>query len=283
MRVTTLALWIVALGCIAPLATAAHDIAPSRWGSYSFELVDEAGRVLPTFSHRDRTYVLGELGRRYFVRVRNDSGRRVEVVVSVDGRDVVDGAPAEWGKRGYLLDAHGTITIDGYRLSQESVAAFRFSSVPRSYAALEGDARDVGVVGVAVFRERELPRPRPAEPRLRSEAAPAPPAKSGADAAPSSAPTLDGAEASRRPGLGTEFGEEHESRVRLVSFQRASARPDVILTARYDDRAGLIAAGVDVERRRTDEVELRRASDPFRRNAGYAWPPPGWSGAASGS
>ena len=283
MRVMTFALWIAALGCIAPLATTAQDLAPSRWGSYSFELVDEAGRVLPTFSHRDRTYVLGELGRRYFVRMRNDSGRRVEVVVSVDGRDVVDGTPAEWNKRGYLVDAHGTITIDGYRLSQESVAAFRFSSVPRSYAALEGDARDVGVVGVAIFRERELPRPLAVEPRLRSESAPAPPPKAGADAAPSSAPALRGAEASRRPGLGTEFGEEHESHVRLVSFRRASARPDVVLTARYDDRAGLIAAGVDVDRRRTDEVELRRSADPFRRSAGYARPPPGWSGAASGS
>jgi hypothetical protein len=284
MRVTTLALCIALIGCIGPLVTTAQDIAPARWGSCSLELVDEAGRVLPTFSHRNRTYVLGELGRRYFVRVRNHSGRRVEVVVSVDGRDVVDGAPAEWGKRGYLVDAYGTITIDGYRLSQDAVAAFRFSSVPRSYAALEGDPRDVGVIGVAAFREREILRPRPTEPKLRSGAAPAPPAQAGAsDAAPSSARSLGGAEASRRPGLGTEFGEEHASHVQLVPFERASPRPDVVLTVRYDDRAGLLAAGVDVDRRRPDEVELRRTADPFRRNVGYARPPPGWSGAASGS
>lgn len=89
--------------------------------------------------------------------------------------------------------------------------------------------------------------------------------------------------ASRRPGLGTEFGEEHESHVRVVSFDRASRRPDVVLTMRYDDRAGLLAAGVDVDRRGPDEAELRRTADPFRRSAGYARPPPGWCGTPSGS
>lgn len=283
MRLTTVAICAAIIGCSGPVVTRARDVAPARWGSYSVQLVDEAGRVLPTFTHRERTYVLGALGQRYFVKVRNDSGARVEVVVSVDGRDVIDGAPAEWGKRGYLVDPHGTLTVDGYRLSQDAVAAFRFSSVPRSYAALEGDPRDVGVIGVAVFREREVPRAdRRKERELRSEAAPAPPRSAEAgDAARSGAPAPGQAEASRRPGLGTEFGEEHASHVRLVSFQRASARPAVVLTLRYDDRAGLRAAGVDLERSCSD-AELRSAADPFRRDHGYAKPPPGWSRAPSG-
>ncbi len=176
MRLTTFAIFAALIGCSGPVVTRARDVAPARWGSTSVELVDEGGRVLPTFTHGGRTYVLGALGHRYFVRVRNGSGARIEVVASVDGRDVLDGAPAEWSKRGYLVDAYGTLTIDGYRLSQDAVAAFRFSSVPRSYAALEGDPRDVGVIGVAVFREREAPRAqRPVERELRSEAAPAPP------------------------------------------------------------------------------------------------------------
>jgi hypothetical protein len=282
MRLITLARCIAVIACSIPLVTTAQDRASARWGRYSLELVDEAGQLLPTFAHRGRTYVLGALGRRYFIRVRNDSGRRVEVVASVDGRDVVDGRPAEWGKRGYLVEAYGTITIDGYRLNEDEVAAFRFSSVPRSYAALEGDARDVGVIGVAVFREREVVRaPRPMEPQPRSEAAPSPSGKAGGDAAPPGAPSMRGAEAKKRPGLGTEFGEEHASPVRLVSFQRATARPDVVLTVRYDDRAGLVAAGVDVDGRGTDDVELRRIADPFRRNVGYARPPPGWSPSGS--
>jgi hypothetical protein len=278
MRLTTFAIFAALIGCSGPVVTRARDVAPARWGSYSVELVDEGGRVLPTFTHGGRTYVLGALGHRYFVRVRNGSGARIEVVASVDGRDVLDGAPAEWSKRGYLVDAYGTLTIDGYRLSQDAVAAFRFSSVPRSYAALEGDPRDVGVIGVAVFRERAAPRvQRPVERELRSEAAPAPLRSAPADAGrSSSAPAPGQAEASKRPGLGTEFGEEHESHVRQVSFQRASTRPDVILTLRYDDRAGLRAAGVDVDGG-CPEVELRSSADPFRRDTGYAKPPRGWS------
>ena len=201
--------------------------------------------------------------------MRNGSGQRVEVVVSVDGRDVLDGGPSDWGKRGYLVEAYSARRRStAYRLSQDAVAAFRFSSVPRSYAALEGDPRDVGVIGVAVFREREVLRAAASDRAtapLRGALAAAP--EAGADAAPSSAPGQAKPTRSRRPGLGTEFGEEHESHVRLVSFERRGARPDVVLTVRYDDRAGLVAAGVDVDRPRTDEggAERQRRSFPPER------------------
>ena len=61
--------------------------------------------------------------------------RRVEAVVSVDGLDAVDGKPASVGKRGYMIPAFGDVTIDGWRTSLSTVAAFRFSSVRDSYAA----------------------------------------------------------------------------------------------------------------------------------------------------
>src|SRR5512138_1486733 len=165
----TLALASLLAACAAEPrpALARGDDAPARQGPWSFELTDEWGRTLPTFEHRGRTYVLGEPGQRYLVRVHNGSARRAEVVVSIDGRDVVDGQRASWDRRGYLVEPWGTVTIEGYRLSRADVAAFRFSSVARSYAAAKGDARDVGVVGVAVFPERApawRPRPYRAEP-----------------------------------------------------------------------------------------------------------------------
>jgi len=153
MRFRTFTFAIGLLAC-PPRPTCAQP-GPARSGPYSLQLVGEDGRPLPTFCYQDRTYVLGGLGQRYFLRVRNDSWQRVEVVASVDGRDVLDGRPASIAKHGYLLEARGTLTIDGYRLSQGAVAAFRFSSVPQSYASRMGDARDVGVVGLAVFRERQ--------------------------------------------------------------------------------------------------------------------------------
>ena len=53
--------------------------------------------------------------------------------------------------------------------------------------------------------------------------------------------------APQRPGLGTEFGEARESHGTEASFERASSRPEALLTFRYDDWEGLLALGVDVD------------------------------------
>jgi hypothetical protein len=47
-----------------------------------------------------------------------------------------------------------TFEIDGFRQSDDQVAAFRFAKVRDSYAARRGDARNVGVIGIAFFAER---------------------------------------------------------------------------------------------------------------------------------
>ncbi len=290
MRTRFLAFALAVLAAGLPAAPLARPGVAARSRGWSVELVDEGGSVLPTFEHRGRTYVLGTRGRRYAVRFRNGSGARVEVVLSVDGRDAVDGRPSSLAKRGYVVDPYGEVTVDGFRLSEASVAAFRFGTVAGSYAARMGDARDVGVVGVAVFAEaRPPPRPEPSYP-LRREAAPgaglepAPgeaPGRSGdarASAAPERAPSPGDAKERARPGLGTEFGEERESAVARVSFERGSTTPEAVLTLRYDDRAGLVALGIDVDRAWAgrDEVWRRERADPFRRDASYSAPPPGW-------
>jgi hypothetical protein len=304
MRPNLLATVAVALAACTPSLPAAQEV-PARWGAYSVEAVDEGGRTLPTFDHRGRTYVLGSLGERYLLRFRNGTGRRVEVVASVDGRDVLDGRPAALEKRGYIVEPWGELTVDGFRVSQESVAAFRFSSVARSYAARKGDARDVGVVGLAVFPERR-PRPVAQAPRVpapdesyggyspygaapgRSAGAPGAARDEAesrlAEAPPAPAPEAGGVASapqqkrSQRPGLGTEFGEEHLSHVESTSFERASARPEAVLTFRYDDREGLLALGVDVDGRRWrgDEAWRREHASPFRADAAWCEPPAGW-------
>lgn len=288
-----LALVLAAAAALLVLPTST-PAAPARSGPWSVQLVDERGRTLPTFFHEGRTYALGARGQRYLLRVRNDSPRRIEVVASVDGRDVVDGKPSSLDKRGYLVEAGGALTVDGFRLSESSVAAFRFSTVARSYAARMGDARDVGVIGVAVFPERERPRPVPApiqpwqrdgwneaEPQANRGSTPAPSEEAQASA-PSAPPGARGkasgdvARAERRPGLGTEFGEAHASPVEHVAFERASASPAAVLTLRYDDRAGLARLGIDVDGRiaRRDDAWLREHAQPFR--GSFAEPPPGW-------
>jgi hypothetical protein len=123
-------------------------------GALSVALVDDAGRTLPGFNAGGRTLVLGEDGQRYRIVVRNQTSARFEIVTSVDGLDVIDGNPADPNRRGYLVDPHGTLAIDGFRTSDDAVAAFRFGRVADFYAAQTSGDRNVGVVGMAIFAER---------------------------------------------------------------------------------------------------------------------------------
>jgi hypothetical protein len=187
-----------------------------REPTYSLELVGDDGMTLPTFRRGNRSYVLGDRGDRYTIRITNPTARRIEAVVSVDGLDVVDGESASVGKRGYLVMPFSSIDIDGFRISTEEVAAFRFSSVARSYAGRKGKARNVGVIGLAVFEEKADPviARREMEPRQKAGRA-----SSRFDDAPSaSAPEQE------RPGLGTEFGEHRSSAVSFTAFERANPR-----------------------------------------------------------
>lgn len=287
-RLPTFALAALAIAAAGSGTACAHprESQANSW-SYSVQLIDESGQTLPAFQQGGRTYVLGALGQRYRLRVHNKTGRRIEVVASVDGRDVVDGKPSAFKKRGYLVEPYGDVVIDGYRLNETEVAAFRFSSVPRSYAALSGSARDVGVIGVAVFPERFRTHPPHSlfQPQAESADRAAASSKESEAPAPASSPAASGMMAKAapapesRPGLGTEFGEVHGSQVTTVPFERASSEPASVLTLRYNDRRGLTALGIDLDPLlpAQDDAALRASANPFRRDPSYAEPPPGWS------
>jgi hypothetical protein len=63
---------------------------------------------------------------------------------------------------------------------------------------------------------------------------------------------------------------------------RANAsRPSTVLGVRYNDRDGLLAMGIPLDRDPRycgwDDGDLRRTADPFPATAGrFAAPPPGW-------
>jgi hypothetical protein len=298
------------VACATPRNAESRPLVSGAAG-YDVELLVD-GSPAPTFWYRGESYVMGRTGERYMIRVSNNTSRRIEAVVTVDGRDVVDGKPGDYRKkRGYLVPAWGHVDIDGWRISQSEAAAFRFSSVADSYAARMGNAREVGVIGVAVFPERVWrPRPLPPPPHphccfdddygryapegKRSAEAPAPATSAPSDAMADargygSMGNKDKAEASRgsyaprrheRPGLGTEFGEAVSSRIHEVGFVRAnSSSPTVVLGVRYNDREGLLAMGVNVDGVYPwpGDVELRRTAEPFPSSPRrYAAPPAGW-------
>lgn len=105
-----------------------------------------------------KRFVVGKKGRNYSLVVRNLSDSRLEVVLSVDGLDVMDGKAASFKKRGYILAPGEKVEVKGFRTSYDAVAAFKFSSVAASYSNLRhGQTRDVGVIGLVVFAEKDSP------------------------------------------------------------------------------------------------------------------------------
>ena len=130
-------------------------------------VVDSGGQTLPALVRGGRVVAVGAPGERYALAIENPTSRRFEVVASVDGLDVLDGQAARVDKRGYLVAAYSSVNIDGFRRSNEEVAAFRLGNVARSYAASKGQSKDVGVIGVALFDERRAPALEPTEPWYR--------------------------------------------------------------------------------------------------------------------
>ena len=303
MNTLGLAAFLVTTALLAETAALAFQ-EPGGSGRYEVEILVN-GVPAREFYHRGGYYVMGTNGDRYSIRVRNRTGRRVEVVASVDGLDVVDGRKADYvNKRGYVLGPWQTFDIEGFRLDMNRVAAFRFSAVSDSYAAKQGDDRNVGVIGVAFFEERRpvvrrpmpIARPEQAQEAESSRAYRLSDPGSGGARSRTTVPeksagagsgfgrvreygVAKSAPAAERPGLGTEFGEARSSQVVETAFHRASPRtPTAVFVIYYNDRDGLIAMGVPVDSCAGDTC-LRKTANPFPANPAdrrFAVPPPGW-------
>lgn len=124
------------------------------------------GQWVECHALRGRRFAVADTGERYEVVVKNDARRAVEVVVSVDGLDVIDGRPASFKKRGYVLAPFEILAVDGFRTGSATVAAFRFGSVFGSYGRRRhGNTANAGLIGIAVFEEkRGAPKPAPLDP-----------------------------------------------------------------------------------------------------------------------
>jgi hypothetical protein len=229
-----------------------------------------AGTALPVYRHKGRRYVAGQPGNEYAIRIRNHTGGRLLAVVSVDGINAVTGESASPHQSGYVLEPGGYVNIQGWRKDLDRTAAFYFSDPSDSYAARTGQPKDLGVIGVALFRERDFDRPTLLGREQRS-AMPSPQAPAEADAARDSSARSESsspeyAAAARLPSLGTGHGRGEHSPVEQVAFQRASTQPDEMIAIRYERRETLVAMGVLPEPRLP---RWPRQPDPFPGALGF--------------
>ena len=280
---TTLSTWrqalaaaLVTVGIAASAAHAQPNVPPYvppyvKSSLVQVDVYDRAdGSALSVYQKDGRHYIVGVPGHEYAVRIRNGTGARILVVTSVDGVNVISGDTAAPSQSGYVLDAWASVEITGWRKSLERTAAFYFTDLGDSYAARTGRPQNVGVIGVAVFQERQkriANREQDLRGRLAaSEAQPAMPSpqnEARADAAsppPASAPAQAGArdsgaaeEFARQESkdqmkalskLGTGHGRNEESRVSVTRFDRATDTPAETVAIQYDRRENLIAMGV---------------------------------------
>lgn len=255
-RRAVLAMAVSAIGC----AGAAKADIPGDWAD--LKVVDrETGQVLPSWRHDGRLFVAGQPGARYSLRVTNHTDGRILVVMSVDGVNVVTGETAGYGQKGYVFAPHQSYDVSGWRKSETEVAAFTFAPQGRSYPAQTGRPVDIGVIGIAAFKERVAvvtpvapavearPESRGASSRVeelvvpRPGALPVPPApRASARMAPAPSEVVITAE--RTEKLGTGHGAREWSVSTIVSFQRATVYPRLIRQVEYDTRDNLVARGI---------------------------------------
>ncbi|HEY8073221.1 MAG TPA: hypothetical protein VIF62_03910 [Labilithrix sp.] len=146
----------------------------SGGGAVSVSIRDASGDALEALKVGDRTFVIGQAGQRYSIVLTNHTSHRFEAVATVDGLDVINGKDGSFDNRGYVLMPFATLEIEGFRQSTSAVAAFRFASVPDSYAQQMGKGRNIGVIGVAFFGERGDSFVPESETRTRDTASPFP-------------------------------------------------------------------------------------------------------------
>jgi hypothetical protein len=278
-------------GAAASTAACANTVTQAPYVKSALVQVDVYDRfdrtALPVFAKDGRHYILGQPGHEYAVRIRNCTGGRVMVVTSVDGVNVISGDTAAPSQSGYVLEPWGSVEIAGWRKSMDRTAAFYFTDLGDSYAARTGRPRNVGVIGVAVFpekqqriswREENYPRKMAAaesdaagaaaKSETRAEASASTPAAAPAPSVTQERRAADDAmredkkdNGIRQLGkLGTGHGRNEDSRVTLVRFERASETPAETVVVQYDRRENLIALGVLPEPR---PYLARREPNPF--------------------
>jgi hypothetical protein len=211
-----LVLSLATLACVTP----AH--AGDAWSRVDVEIVSDRGEAFPTYpvkrrGGRDlRAYLEARDEARYRIRVHNRAARRVGLVIAVDGRNIISGerSDLERGEAMYILDAYESATYEGWRTGESEVHEFYFTDWQNSYAEAFGDRSSRGVIAVAVFREK-VPVQTWREPGILRQDRSADAEREAAHPAPSARAE----EGARSSAVGTGFGAEVYSPVRVVDFE----------------------------------------------------------------
>lgn len=241
-----------------------------------------SGKPTKQHYHNGQYWVEAQKGTEYTVKVKNNTAGRIMAIVSIDGICVISGEAASTDSSGYIVNAFRSSEIKGFRVSDTEVNAFEFGDIRDSYAALSAakdvSAKNCGVIGVRVYKEKEakinlndiwrkkaeemdkFPRPhiipmapfpdypwdepyeRPYHPYQPYRDVITCELNSADQRFKSSASNLSNALRSTSFDVGTKFGEERSSKVTYVEFERGELAMEHCIY--YASRDKLIETGV---------------------------------------
>lgn len=247
---------LVLLVALAPAAVQAR-VSPIHQ-PVEVEIVADGRGSLPQYpvqrgdgANIHRAYLEARNGESYAIRVRNRTGHRIGLVIAVDGRNIISGDKSHLARseRMYVLGPYQQGTYKGWRTSLSQVHRFYFTEAGDSYAAAWGDDSALGVIAVAVYREK---------PRQAEETSKLP---SGDRAA---------GESAARSAPGTGFGSAAQSHAVRVQFDPEHT-PAARYFLKYEWRQALCDKGVIACGRRPNRFWPDESVD-----RGFAPYPPGY-------
>lgn len=266
MRYTAVVIIAALMMAAAPAYT--HGGSTLR-GVISIDIASEQGDTFLVIPHKDyweiethiiKQYLEARRGENYGICIRNMTSERIGVVIAVDGRNIISGKQSDLknSEAMYIVNSYGHGRYDGWRTASDTVHKFYFTDIADSYAMRTfGDSSAMGVIAVAVYREKE--RPQPLYEHKRHENAPS---------AESAAPGKTDAFRDERAGTG--FGDEHYSPTIRVAFN-PEKRPVQKTLIKYEWRDVLCRKGIlhcwkEPHNRLWDEAEYAPYPPGYARN-----------------
>jgi len=216
--------------------------------NYEMEILVH-GKPINEYSHQNKIYVEGRKSSTFSIKLRNNSSKKALFVLTIDGLSVIDGKDASFDSRGYIVNGYDSTTVKGWRMNDNEIAQFFFSAPDDSYRKRMNKGNNLGVIGLAVFVEKEKHQPTivkeyipipyviPTYPRQ-----PYYPYWYGANSTTCSY-SMHG-----ENQIGTGWGQIHSDTVSLVDFDRKE-NPDSTFEIFYNTREQLEKIGIDFTHR----------------------------------
>lgn len=243
MRYTVFVTFIVFM--LSATAPANAHIKPFFAGAVSVDIISDRGTVFQSFLYQElkrgetwiiKKYLEAKKGENYGIVIRNNTPERIGVVIAADGRNIISGGMSDLknSETMYIVNPYEAAQYDGWRTSESEVHRFYFTEPMDSYSVRTfDDSSAMGVIAVAVFREKEQPQSYLEQ--QQNKAAPA-------------LPSMESARQGQRKALadesaGTGFGEAQYSPVISVKF-KPECKPIQKILVKYEWRETLCRRGI---------------------------------------